>query len=84
MTDFEMLRQYANASDKSKLQILRNELRPHITTVKGYSEVLKVKVENGDIDFENQNILEWITKINQAGTAMERIVQILTSNADSL
>ena len=76
--DIQNLQTYKGADDKTKLSILRSELRRNILTIQGFSSVLKTELYESGNDDENLMLLSHIDKMIEAVNNMDEIIEILT------
>lgn len=76
--DIQNLQIYKGADDKTKLGILRSELRRDIVTIQGFSSVLKTELSKSSNDDENLTLLSHIDKMIEAVNNMDEIIEILT------
>ena len=70
------MQNYRDADDKTKLGVLRSELRRRIVTIQGFSSVLKTQLSH-DSD-ENLILVSHIDRILEAVNDMDEIIEILT------
>lgn len=72
------LQSYKDADDKTKLGILRSELRRHIVTIQGFSSVLKSELSDSQYIAENPAWISHINKVIEAVNTMDEVIEILT------
>ncbi len=71
---------YRDADDTEKLGILRSELRNRIATARGFSDILKKQLLDGDIA-DRYNKLIILDKVIESIDDMDKIITLLTDKS---
>lgn len=78
MSSYNNLRSFSNSSPEQRLAILRIEMIPLITAIRGYASVIKQTVQAGDEVYKIYS--SYADKIIECAENLEALRQELTKN----
>lgn len=76
--DFERFKeQMKDAPASQKMAAVRMEMKQHTPRIKGYAELMKQKIQSGEMAGHEQEFLEWLTIIVESSQDIDKLMEIL-------